>query len=103
MADEKPKDKTEQYAEMVINAVQTYCEKEFERKFKKFADAMRFDERLQAFEHGGTSGEQMKSLERRASRHAEHLARLEDRVRALESGAAPAPLMLGDRSGDHVR
>jgi len=91
-------DKVEALADQVVESVKVF----FDAKFRKFAEAMKLDERLQAIEHGGISGEQMKSLERRASRHAEHLARLEDRLRALETGAAPAPLMLSDRS-DHVR
>ncbi len=86
----------EQSAEMVIQAVQFYVD----QKFQRMAEMLKLDERLAAIE-AGTNGD-TKTLERRISRQGEHLGRLEDRVRALETGPAPAALMLSDRS-NHVR
>ena len=98
MADEKPMDKIEQCAETVIHAVQVYVDE----KLRRVAEMLKLDERLAALENKAGTVEHMKSLERRVSRHAEHLARLQDRVLALETSPAPNALMLSDRS-NHVR
>lgn len=93
-------DKIEQQADMVIQAAKYFLEKKLEEKLEDFKRSLKLDERLAAIEVGSGTAEQVKSLERRASRHGDHLARLESRVQALETGSPPAPLRLGDRSHD---
>lgn len=77
-------EKMEELAETVMNAVQLLIDK----KISNVTKALRLDERLAAIEANSIAGvsPKLESLERRASRGAEHLARLEDRVKALESG-----------------
>lgn len=53
---------------------------------RRIDQALKLDGRLRDLEAAGQAAARVESLERRASRQAEHLARVEDRLKKLESG-----------------
>lgn len=67
----------EKLAEGVIEAVEALI-------VKRIASALQLDGRLKDLEVAGQCGPRVESLERRASRQAEHIARLEERIKKLE-------------------
>lgn len=73
--------------DLVISAVRSHVAKAIAPQSERIDELVR---RVAALESGAAKANaQGESLERRVSRHAEHLGRLETRTRAAERGTTP--------------